>query len=91
MKSGLLWYDNSTKTITQKIEEAAKRYNEKFGSPPDRCYINANDIPSGNPENLPVIATHSGIEIASSKTIMPNYVWLGIAEEGIHAVKELEL
>lgn len=28
MKSGLLWYDNSTKTITQKIEEAAKPQSE---------------------------------------------------------------
>ena len=73
MRSGLLWYDNSAKPLTEKIQGAAKRYCEKFGVMPDTCFVNPNDLPQ------PAPTTHDNITIATKITIMPNHVWLGIS------------
>ena len=80
MKSGLLWFDNSPRPLVEKIEDAAVRYQHKFGVRPNRAFIHGHDIPGGNPEQLPVIDTLNGIEIESKMTIQPNYVWVGVDE-----------
>jgi len=72
MKSGLLWYDASTKDITAKIMQAALRYQQKFGIQPDTCFVNPNDAP-------PVVQVQ-GIQIKSKATIMPNHIWLGVSK-----------
>lgn len=51
MKSGLLWFDSSAKPINEKIQDAARRFEQKFGVRPNRAYINARDIPGGNAVN----------------------------------------
>jgi len=75
MKSGLLWFDNSAKPIAAKIEDAAKRYREKFGTTPDTCFINPRDLESAI-KAKPNIKIH----IATKATIMPNHIWLGVSE-----------
>ena len=41
MQIGLLWFDNDPRRgLTAKIEDAARRYREKFGAPPNACYVN---------------------------------------------------
>ncbi len=74
MKSGLLWYDNSSKSISDKIEAAARRYKEKFGAPPDMCFVNPNDLE--NAKAKPNVKIH----IATKTTIMPNHIWLGMSK-----------
>lgn len=44
MHSGLLWFDGSKKPIEQKIEDAARRYREKFGQPPNTAFIHPSDF-----------------------------------------------
>jgi len=40
MKVGLLWFDDDPKhTLTEKITRAAKRHREKYGAPPNLCYV----------------------------------------------------
>lgn len=75
MKSGLLWYDNGKKPIWDKIEAAAKRYQEKFGVVPDTCFVNPHDL---EPEAKP----HGGIKmkVTGKSTIMPNHIWLGVSK-----------
>lgn len=75
MKSGLLWYDNSSKSITAKIEAAAKRYQEKFGIKPDTCFVNPRDMEPQNKEK-PSFKIH----ITAKSTIMPNHIWLGVSK-----------
>lgn len=76
MKSGLLWYDNSkTKSIAAKIEDAARRYQEKFGTTPDTCFVNPSDLDS-QAKTKPNLKIH----IATKATIMPNHIWLGISK-----------
>ncbi len=42
MQVGLLWFDNDPlRGLSSKIEDAARCYREKFGRPPDTCYVNS--------------------------------------------------
>lgn len=75
MKSGLLWFDGSQKPIASKIEEAARRYKEKFGILPDTCFVNPRDL-----ETETRAKPNLKINIASKATIMPNHIWLGISK-----------
>jgi len=72
MKSGLLWYDSSDRTLAEKLAPAAKRYTDKYGTTPDTCFVNPGDAPG-----VPAIGK---ITIRSTKTIMPNYLWLGVSK-----------
>ncbi len=82
MKSGLLWFDNSPKTLTEKIESAAKRYREKFGQSPDTCFVNPRDFDTQTP------AQHQGVTIGTKATVMPNHLWLGVSGDVIIAAAQ---
>jgi hypothetical protein len=75
MKSGLLWFDGSKKPITEKIQDAAKRYQEKFGIAPDMCFVNPRDFETES-KTKPGLT----IQVASKTTIMPNHIWLGVSK-----------
>jgi hypothetical protein len=71
MKVGLLWYDADPKRACQmKIDDAAERYLEKFGVPPNACHVNPRDKVS-----------HPWLAVVANKAIRPNHFWLGIDEE----------
>ncbi len=73
MEVGLLWYDDSKVEFAVKVEEAAERYQEKFGRRPDRCYVNPSSLPGeGNKLSL------DGIKVLSSPSILPDHFWVGL-------------
>ena len=48
MKVGLLWYDDDPSLdLAEKIGQAARRYRQKFGTPPNICYVHPSVL-SGN-------------------------------------------
>lgn len=74
MSTGLLWYDNDkNKSMTQKVKDAARRYEQKYQHPANLAHVNSNDFP--------FIGVVDGIEIRIKYTIMPNHVWIGVKEE----------
>ena len=75
MKSGLLWYDNSSKSITAKIEDAVRRYKEKFGTMPDTCFVNPRDLDAEEKPHVEI-----KLDVAGKATIMPNHIWLGVSK-----------
>ncbi|MFQ6057725.1 MAG: hypothetical protein ACE5MB_02440 [Anaerolineae bacterium] len=76
MKVGLLWYDDDPKRpLADKINEAARRYYEKFGVRPNTCYVNPVSIPEGNGD-----LSHRQVKVIPTSTILPNHFWLGVAE-----------
>lgn len=84
MRSGLLWYDNSAKSLTEKIQGAAKRYNQKFGVMPDTCFVNPSDVNENTPASMNALSGAAGaveaqIAIGTKATIMPNHLWLGVS------------
>ncbi len=74
MKSGLLWFDNDPKRpLAAKIDEAARRYAEKFGRAPNTCFVNPAALEKEvvQLEQLRVIGAHN---------ILPNHFWLGVMD-----------
>ncbi len=81
MQSGLLWFDNDPhRGLSNKIEDAARRYREKFGRAPDTCYVNSK-IFNGEPETVtPSDLARPALRIVPMANILPHHFWVG--EEG---------
>lgn len=75
MKIGLLWYDDSQVDLAIKVREAAQRYEEKFGEPPNRCYVNPASIPQGAKA-----FSLNGIQVLTCSLVLPNHFWVGVQE-----------
>lgn len=72
MKSGLLWFDDNPKVpLAAKIDNAARRYREKFGRAPNVCYVNPRTL-AGAGE---VCASIRVVELAN---MQPNHFWVGV-------------
>jgi hypothetical protein len=68
---GLLWYDDSAVDIATKVQDAAERYEEKYGRQPNYCYVNPTTLPEGGvPANR--------IKVVASPAVLPNHFWVGI-------------
>lgn len=81
MQVGLLWFDNDPhRAFIAKIEDAARRYQEKFGRPPDTCYVNG--VTFGRSPEAGETAGFSdhGLRVVPAANILPHHFWVG--EEG---------
>lgn len=82
MKEGLLWYDdNPGRDLAEKIGPAARRYQQKFGAPPNICYVHPSAL-NGNGKVQEV----DGVHVASAPSILRHHFWLG-REDGRPARK----
>lgn len=80
MNSGLMWYDaDPKKPASVKIEEAAKRYREKFGVEPNACHVSPGEE-----------ASHDRVQVVPNRWIRPHYFWLGVEETLPAAPRRLE-
>jgi hypothetical protein len=70
MKSGLLWYDATKKTLVEKIEDAAARYQHKFGVRPNRAFVHPSDMPTAIDAKDIVIETKHMTRAPSSSRAM---------------------
>ena len=79
MQTGLLWFDSDpNRGLVAKIEDAARRYREKFGQTPDTCYIsNKATVDAGMQQLLSSLA----VRVVPSTTIRPHHFWIGV--EGV--------
>jgi len=72
MKTGMLWFDNDPKVDLQaKINRAADYYRKKYGTAPDLCFVH----PSMVNTELPL--HKNGIEVCTTKLVLPNHLWIG--------------
>ena len=72
MRSGLLWYNNSNKSLLDSITDAATRYQAKFGIAPNICFVHPRDLPADSTD-----ATKYGLTLLAKPTILPHHLWLG--------------
>jgi hypothetical protein len=86
MKIGLLWFDDdSGRDLTAKVARAAAHYQTKYGRAPQLCYVNPDTLTherNGSRGNGDVVA---GVQVLSSKTVLPNHFWLGLRDEPAEA------
>ena len=81
MQVGLLWFDNDPQRgIATKIQDAASRYQEKFGRPPDTCYVNSLLFSAGIASLTPQSRADPALRVVPAVNILPHHFWVG--EEG---------
>jgi hypothetical protein len=81
MQTGLLWFDNTPgRELASKVEDAARRYREKFGSAPNTCYVNQLAL-AGSELTLPVPGVQGkALRVIAANNILPNHFWVGVEE-----------
>jgi hypothetical protein len=73
MKEGLLWYDDDPRRdLAEKIGLAARRYRQKFGEPPDACYVHPSLL-KGNGGVKHV----GGVRVTPLSSVLRHHFWLG--------------
>ncbi len=75
MTVGLLWFDDDPKrSLADKIEEAARRYREKFGIDPDTCYVNPSTLGDGK-------VNGTRVRVVPTSQVLPHHLLLGVADK----------
>ena len=79
IQEGLLWFDdNPTRPVSDKIERAVQRYQQKYGHTPDVCYVHESEIRAQLKEGELSLA--EGVKVLPAKSVLPHHFWLGMAE-----------
>ena len=79
IQEGLLWFDdNPTRPVTDKIERAVQRYQQKYGHNPDVCYVHESEIRAQLKEGDLRVA--EDVKVLPAKSVLPHHFWLGVAE-----------
>jgi hypothetical protein len=79
MQIGLLWFDNDPhRGLAAKVEDAARRYREKFGVTPNTCYVNQAALTGQTTaQGQPVSAV---LRVVPANNILPHHFWVGVEE-----------
>jgi hypothetical protein len=81
MQVGLLWFDNDPhRGLAGKVEDAARRYREKFGRTPDTCYVNSLLFSQGAEMVAAPSLPNQPLRVVPAANILPHHFWVG--EEG---------
>jgi hypothetical protein len=79
MKEGLLWFDNDPRhKLTDKVRQAATRYQVKFGRKPTVCYVNGADL-DGQTEAV------NGVQLRTASNVLRHHLWIGTEQESTTA------
>ena len=75
MNTGMLWFDNDTKTaLNERVVRAVKYYAEKYGRVPNMCMI--------SPTDLEKEIEIGGVMVRPWRSILPHHMWIGIETGG---------
>lgn len=82
MEIGMLWFDNDQGTsIPNKVERAARYYQQKYGVNPDLCYVHPGMVAGderplpGSPADQLKVGT---ILVLQNEKILPDHFWIGV-------------
>ncbi len=76
MRTGMLWFDNSSRPLAERVKPAADYYQKKYGTRPNVCFVHPSMMPEGNR-----LAGVEGIEMRRSRQVLPNHLWMGFEEK----------
>jgi hypothetical protein len=72
VQTGLLWFDDNPRvSFASKVENAARRYRERFGRSPDVCYVHPETL--GGASALP-----ARVQVIALSTVRPDHFWIGM-------------
>ncbi len=81
MQMGLLWFDNDPRRdLALKVQDAANRYREKFGSTPNACYVNQGEL-TGT-DLVVALGGKPGqtLRVMPARNVLPHHFWVGFEE-----------
>jgi alkyl sulfatase BDS1-like metallo-beta-lactamase superfamily hydrolase len=82
MQTGLLWFDNDPRRgMTVKIEDAVRRYQEKFGIAPNICYVNQAAFDEGELKFALQGIQVTSLRVVPASNVLPHHFWVGIEEQ----------
>lgn len=68
---GMLWFDNSPRSLEVRVNGAADYYRRKYGVQPNLCYIHP-DTAGEIPERV------GEVELRTSPSTLPGHFWIGV-------------
>jgi hypothetical protein len=70
MREGLLWFDVDRRRLpTQKLDQAAARFLERFRQSPNACHVHPDEL-----------FEHPTIKVTADPAVLPGHFWVGIDE-----------
>jgi hypothetical protein len=73
MDIGMLWFDDSPRTMDEKIERAVAFYAEKYGRSPTLCMVHPSTTETGG--------SVAGVQIRAARSVLPHHFLVGIEDE----------
>lgn len=70
MHTGMLWFDNSTSTLAQKIQRAVDYYAKKYSRQPDMVLVHPSML-----ENQTL--TFDSLTVRPYRPVLPGHIWVG--------------
>jgi hypothetical protein len=79
MEQGLLWFDDSKRTLTEKVKLAANHFQKKYGRTPDLCLVHPSMFNADTEGVVPFYGVD--IHIRPYRPVPPGHLWVGLDEE----------
>lgn len=81
MQVGLLWFDNDPhRDMALKIEDAVRRYREKFGVTPNTCYVNPSAFDEGMSDLGRAGKPMASLRVVPASNVLLHHFWVGVEE-----------
>jgi len=72
LPTALLWFDDSDKSLEEKVKQAAARYRYKHGKPPTLCFVHPDALgDSGEARQV------GGVEVRAGRAVLRDHFWIG--------------
>lgn len=81
MEVGMLWFDDSPASLSDKLNQAVAYYRQKYGHGPTHCLVNPKTL-GGDKGKI------SGVVVREAHNVMPNHYWIG-TDNSINALKQV--
>lgn len=72
---GLLWLDDSDKSLHEKVKGATTHYRVKHGRYPNLCYVHPSALDRGICDRV------GDVVIVARKSVLPHHFWIGVEKE----------
>src|SRR3990172_3675497 len=73
MDIGMLWLDDSTRSVDEKVKRAVAFYTEKYGRQPTLCMV--------NPTTTESEGTMAGVQVRPARSVLPHHFLVGLEDE----------
>jgi hypothetical protein len=71
----MLWFDNSSASLSDKVKKAAAYYEKKYGRAPNLCLVHPSAVIDGH-----TLTEVDGVTVRSYRPVLPGHLWIGTDE-----------